>query len=540
MELTRRQMVTGTSLAASTMFVGLYGQAEYAKAATAPEAWDLEADVVVVGFGGAGASAAVAASDAGASVILLEKAPEADAGGNFSVSGGGGILANPDDTQMAFDFIRMQLPSNADDDEVWGFIEESLSTPKWFEDHGYDGIVSFNETGGGSMYAASPYAHGWNGTFSGVGGGAGNFAWLKGIIDADENIDVRYETPACKLIFEPETKEVFGVVALDPEGNKLNVLARRGVVMACGGFENNKGMLTTYYPPEVPIFPCGTPYNTGDGVDMVNELGVKLRGFSSAEWGCHCCKAASEEIGVQLGFDFLGTQVWANSIMVNDQGKRFVNETLPVVSAMPVVVRPLHDKRQLPELAFDMDLLRYTNLPMFLVCDDTRVKAGALFNGAGANSVHMWSHVKDWYTWTEDNEAEVERGWIKKADTLEELAEMLGVDAAGLAATVEAYNAACEAGEGDELGRTGELTPVMQPPFYGCELGLGLINTQGGPVRNAKYQVIGYDNQPVKRLYAGGEFGSLYPWLYQGAGNVAECINSRAAGANAAAEEPWC
>ena len=451
MELTRRQMVTGTSLAASAMFVGLYGQAEYAKAATAPETWDLEADVVVVGFGGAGASAAVAASDAGASVILLEKAPEADAGGNFSVSGGGGILANPDDTQMAFDFIRMQLPSNADDDEVWGFIEESLSTPQWFEDHGYDGIVSLHETGGGSMYAASPYAHGWNGTFSGVGGGAGNFAWLKSIIDADENIDVLYETPACKLVFDPETKEVFGVVALDPEGNKLNVLARRGVVMACGGFENNKDMLTAYYPPEVPIFPCGTPYNTGDGVDMVNELGVKLRGFSSAEWGCHCCKAASEEIGVQLGFDFLGTQVWANSIMVNDQGKRFVNETLPVVSAMPVVVRPLHDKRQLPELAFDMDLLRYTNLPMFLVCDDTRVKAGALFNGAGADSVHMWSHVKDWYTWTEDNEAEVERGWIKKADTLEELAETLGIDATGLVATVEAYNAACEAGEGDEL-----------------------------------------------------------------------------------------
>ena len=148
-------MVAGSSLAASAMFVSLYGQAEYAKAATVPETWDLEADVVIVGFGGAGASAAVAAGEAGASVILLEKAPEQDAGGNFSVAGGSGLLANPDDTQMAFDFVRTQLPANADDEEVWAFVEESLATPQWLEDHGYDGVVSFNETGGGSMYAAA-------------------------------------------------------------------------------------------------------------------------------------------------------------------------------------------------------------------------------------------------------------------------------------------------------------------------------------------------------------------------------------------------
>ena len=64
-----------------------------------------------------------------------------------------------------------------------------------------------------------------------------------------------------------------------------------------------------------------------------------------------------------------------------------------------MAMRPLHDKRQLPELAFDMDRLRYVNLPMFMACDDTRVKAGPLFNGAAKDSVHMWSHVKDLCTW---------------------------------------------------------------------------------------------------------------------------------------------
>lgn len=71
-------------------------------------------------------------------------------------------------------------------------------------------------------------------------------------------------------------------------------------------------------------------------------------------------------------------------------------------------------------------------------------------------------------------------------------------------------------------------------------MGLGLINTQGGPARNEKYQVLNYDDEVIPRLYAGGEFGSMYTWLYQGSGNVAECIYSRGAGVNAAAEEPWC
>ena len=149
-----------------------------------------------------------------------------------------------------------------------------------------------------------------------------------------------------------------------------------------------------------------------------------------------------------------------------------------------------------------MDRLRYVNLPMFMVCVNARAKANPLLNGAAKNSVHMWSHVKDLYTWSDDNEAE--RGWIKKTDTLEELDEPLGVDA-GLVETVERYNPACKAGKGDGFGRTGGL-----PPFDGCELSPGPINTQGGPVRNAKCQAVGYDEQSVKRLYAGGEFGSMY------------------------------
>lgn len=536
--MSRRGFLAGASLSAATAFIAANGKKAYAEPAAAPEMWDLEADVVVVGFGGSGASAAIAAADAGAKVIVLEKADEQNAGGNFSCSGGGGLIADPDNTEAAFNFLKMQMPTvGTDDEELRGFIEESLATPQWLEDHNFDGNLF--DTSGGAMYAHHPDAVGWNRQMSGLGGGYGFFQWLKGICESTEGIDIHYETPGVKLIFDPSTKEVFGVVAMDASGNPLNVLARRGVVLTCGGFENNKEMLNTYYSPEVPIYALGTPYNTGDGIKMMHEIGAKPRGFSSAEWGCHVAKAATEEIGCAQGFDFMFLDSWQNAIMVNKAGKRFVGETTPVVNCSPTILRPLHDKRQLPELAFDMETLSYTNLPMFFICDQNRVDAGALCNASSEDAAHYWSHLHGWYTWSNDNQAEIEKGWVTKADTIEELAEKLGIDPAGLAEQVARYNEGCAAGE-DEFGRVELLSPVETGPFYGFELGLGLINTQGGPVRNAKYQVINYDDEIIPRLYAGGEFGSMYTWLYQGAGNVAECIYSRAAGANAAAEEPWC
>lgn len=538
--VTRRNFVAGSAVAASAAFIAAFGKKAYAEAAEVPETWDLEADVVVIGFGGSGACAAVGASEAGASVILLEKANEDDAGGNFSVCGGGAVLANPDDPEMAKNFLLYQLPDTASEDEVETFVEESLATPDWLEEHDFDGSISWDDEGGGSMYPDNEYAHGFNGMVSGNGGGAGLYAWIKGIVDADSNIEVHYETPAVKLIFDSETKEVYGVQAMNADDEIVNVCAKKAVVMCCGGFENNHEMLTAYYPPEVPIYPCGTPYNTGDGVEMIHEIGAKQRGYGSVEWGCHCCKPASEEVGVACGLSFMGHDIWANAIMVNDQGERFVNEASSSVTSYPSVLRPLHDKSQLPELAFSMDTVSYTNLPMYMICDQSKIDAGAMFNACDEDATNHWAHIHDYYTWSNDNQDEIEKGWITKADTLEELAEQLGIDPDGLVATVEKYNAYCESGTDEDFGRTDALEPIATAPYYGCELGLGLINTQGGPVRNGKYQVIGYDDEPIARLYAGGEFGSMYQWLYQGAGNVAECLNSRGAGENAAAEEAWC
>ena len=538
---TRREFVAGgAALAAGVAAAtgaGIAHAAGNGGADPASIAWDYECDVVVMGFGGAGATAAIAASDAGVDTILIEKAPEADAGGNTSASGGFSLYCMPEKRDRAYEYLRFQMPDTITDEEIYGFIDEMIDERQWLVDHGVGDHLQDSESVL-SMYLQHEYADGLDHALRIDGSGFGMFTWLKGVVESCENVRVMYETAGTRLIFDPQTKEVYGLVATTADGTEINIKARRGVVMTCGGFENDHHMKTTFYAPNVPIYPHGSPYNTGDGIHMITEIGAKLRGFSSIEWGMHCCKAASEEIGVAVALGWFDRSIWNGAIMVNDQGNRFVNETAPTATSLDSLLRPLHDKSELAEVHFNMETLRYDNLPMFMVLDKKRLDERALFNGAAADSAIQWSHVHDWYTWSDDNQAEVERGWIVEADTLEELAEKLGIDPAGLQATVDAFNAACESGD-DAFGREIGMTPIDTPPFYGTELGLGIINTQGGPDRNALHQVLGWDGNPIPRLYSAGEFGSIYVWLYQGSTNVSEALAGRTAGANAAGEEPW-
>lgn len=522
--ISRRSFITAGAGFAALGALSLCGAAKTAAYATPIDEieWDEETDVVVMGFGGSGAATAIGAAEAGAEVMVFEKAPEGQEGGNTSVSGGGAHTK-----YVNFpDFIYAQFPDTIKEEEIEGFLTDLGELDAWAEDRGYT-LGSKN--------------------------GFGLFGWLKDTVAGLSNIQVFYETPVKRLIFDPETKEVFGVV-VERDGEETNVKAKRGVVMACGGFENNHEMLTAYYPPSVPIFADGSPYNTGDGIPIVAEIGAKLRGFSSVEWGCHCCKAGSEEIGVALAHSFMNPDSYQNSIVVNRFGKRFVNESSGGrYGNGGSVLRPLHAKEQIPELAMMMTpyndeegnyvnvTFEYENLPMYLIFGETRMNNGqALFTGAGKDAMYYWSHLHDLYTWSDTNQDELEKGWIIKADTLEELAEKMGIDPEGLAATVVAYDAACEAGVDEEFGRSYDLTPVGEGPFYACELAMSLINTQGGPTRDASYHVINNDDQVVPRLYAVGEFGSIFVFNYPGALNVAEALSANVAGTNVAAEDPWC
>ena len=103
------------------------------------------------------------------------------------------------------------------------------------------------------------------------------------------------------------------------------------------------------------------------------------------------------------------------------------------------------------------------------------------------------------------------------------------------------YNESCKAGKDADLGRAKEkLRAIEGPPYYAIQLWPCLLNTQGGPKRDGESRVLDPDGKPIPRLYAAGELGSIWGYLYQGANNIGECIVfGKIAGKNAAAEKPW-
>ena len=106
--------------------------------------------------------------------------------------------------------------------------------------------------------------------------------------------------------------------------------------------------------------------------------------------------------------------------------------------------------------------------------------------------------------------------------------------------TVGRWNRSCDTGSDPQFGRTLMLQPVAEPPFYAVELSPSMLNTQGGPRRNEKGQIVRPDGTPIPRLYSAGELGSIYSYLYQGTGNIGECLAfGRVSGRNAAAETRW-
>ena len=110
-------------------------------------------------------------------------------------------------------------------------------------------------------------------------------------------------------------------------------------------------------------------------------------------------------------------------------------------------------------------------------------------------------------------------------------------DTAQLDATTSAYQQACRRGRDDEFGRAAQTLTELQGDLYGLPLWPCVLNTQGGPKRNSRGQILNVWGNPIKRLYGAGELGSIWGFLYQSGGNLAECLGlGRMVGINAAAE----
>ena len=178
-----------------------------------------------------------------------------------------------------------------------------------------------------------------------------------------------------------------------------------------------------------------------------------------------------------------------------------------------------------------------TTSTRFMIFDHAMFAAGPLYD---AHPSHGWTQIVEKYDWSADNSRELAKGWVKKADSLAALAAAIGLDPAVLAETVGRWNRACDAGRDPEFGRKLMMAPLGDGPFYAIELAPSMLNTQGGPRRNERAQIVRPDGSPIPRLYSAGELGSIYSYLYQGTGNIGECLAfGRVSGRNAAAEPRW-
>lgn len=465
---------------------------------------------MVVGFGAAGATAAITAHDAGCRVVILEKMSAG--GGNTAVSAG--TVLCPDGFSDAVEHILALSFDAVNRDMVETYVREASDNIRWLRSLGAEveprGGASFPEFKGAS--AMKTYALQGKGS-----GGERLWSFLRSKVD-ERGIEALLETAVRELI--QEGGEIVGVKAEDKNG-PLRVRARHAVVLTCGGFEYAEDLKKEYLPGPV-FFSFGNPGNTGDGVRMAQKVGAALWHMSAvaAPFG-HKFPELDAAFSANLARQSNSDPFAYAFIYVDKYGRRFMDE-LSVDNHFAWSALSY----------FDTKKLEYPRVPSYMIFDETVRRAGPLVrNHVGYNRFK--------YQWSEDNSKEISKGWVASGATIDELAQVIEVDQENLSRSVADYNNGCGLKK-DSFGRpVRSLMPISNPPYYAVKTYPSLLNTQGGPMRNAKAQVLDSFGKPIPRLYSAGELGSLWGFLYQGSGNLGECLAfGRIAGRNASAEKP--
>lgn len=491
-ELTRRDFI-GTAGAAVAAGAGIAGAAGIAAGTAtlvlADEAtegtWDREADVVVVGSGGAGMMACVSAHNAGCSSLLLEK------GG---IAGGDSLLCHQDilafwpqrtledsgvadtyesylaDWKSSHPFSAKGLRGDPEPDEL-PFCEHFMRN---FPDVG-DWLV--NEAGvefepiimGASMaiqYTFEPRS--WHATNGAV---VDN---VLAVLQGWDDFELALNTEASRLILDGEG-HVAGVSAIGPDGSVVRIGARRGVVLATGTFNANPSMISRYVDPVFAKFTsCGCINNTGDGIKMVQEIGGAL-------------------VDMDLGLNWENAPVGTNDIWLLDNymGNFSANEGAIALND-PAICVNLEGRRYMNESLGYNGMGRETAKQEyglgFYLCDSTL--SNEFLEGC---DVVLW------------------------ADTLEELADKLCVaDPQVLVDEVARYNGFVDAGVDEDFGKNVEgCTRIEKAPFYALVIKPTHYVTLGGISTDVNSHVLDTEGAPIPGLYAAGMCCGSY-WEQEG------------------------
>ena len=507
--------------------------------------WTHETDVVVVGTGGAGLTAALAAHEAGARVVVLEKSTLV--GGTTAVSGG--VIWVPDNRSMkaqgladsraeAVEYMLRIADGRSTRELTERYLDASLAMVEFVEaatdirfqalpdypDYHPEfpggkkggrpldnGLFDTHELGAWAdklrrnpINGRSPMtiaeAMGW-GVFSNPMGFDYKLVaerYKKGIVHGGTSlmgkllkaclargIEPWLETPGKELVVDG-TGAVVGIVARGPDGAERIIHAKKGVILASGGFEWDETLRKDFLAPEL-THPLSPPSCDGDGLRMAMSLGAALGNMSEAWWTPAVAVPGETRDGKPLYRGEFSVRCLPHSIMVNRQGKRFTTES--------------HNYNDMTKPFFHHDPFAYdrVNVPAWLIVDQAYVDRYVLITAAPGRPVPEWIH---------------------QAPTLEALAGKLGISVSGLAETVARFNRFAVEGSDPDFHR-GEsafdryygdprqtpnpnLGTLAKPPFYAVEIHPGAMGTKGGPKVDVDGRVQHVSGAPIAGLYAAG------------------------------------
>ncbi|WP_429472616.1 FAD-dependent tricarballylate dehydrogenase TcuA [Neobacillus sp. B4I6] len=483
-------------------------------------------DVVVVGAGNAALCAAIAAKENGAEVLVLERGPVEKRGGNsFFTDGAIRVAYNklenirriipditdeeaekivmPEYTQSDFynDLMRV-TDGNSDPVLANQLIAKSYETLSWINNHG----IKFELNYENQSFVQDGKRHFWGGLpikteDKGVG-------LIKRLFDRAEKIgiDIWYNSRAIELVTDNEN--ITGIKIEQIE--KVTTINTSSVILACGSFEANKKMRSEHLGEEwESAIVRGTEYNTGDGITMALAVGAQKYG----EWnGCH--SIGTDYNAPKFGDfnkpgDIFKKSSFPLGLLINNEGNRFVDEGA--------------DFRNYTYAKYGREVLKQPGHSAFQLFD---------------------AQVRPMLR----KEYNLEEATYYKADSLEELAELMSVDKEQFLKTITEFNAAVQEGDYNPTVKDGkgtvEITPpktnwalrIDQAPFYAYPVTCGITFAFGGLHVNPEGEVLNQEGRPIAGLFAAGEMvgGIFYKNYPGGSGLMSGAVFGKLAGTSAA------
>lgn len=456
-------------------------------------------DIVIVGAGGAGMTAALTAAEKGANVIILES--QAAVGGN-SVRATGGMNAADTPAQDENEFgesagvektLKTARTTYADNVTITKLAEEvekqwadyqanpvgyfdsdelmeldtmiggkGINNPELVEelaDESADGVewlkkYGINLTSVGSFGGASVKRihRPVNAEGKTIAVGSYMIPLLEKACEENDKISIQLETTATTILTDENGKAV-GVKAVGATGNEVTVNAK-AVILATGGFGANLDMVAELVPALKGFMTTNAAGAQGQGIEMAQALGAATVDMNQIQ--IHPTVQFDTAALITEGLRGDG------AVLINAEGKRFIDEvgTRDVVSAAEIAQPGSYS---------------------YLVVDQAMLDKSSVIAGY------------------------VKRGFVFQGNTYEELAEALGVDAATFAETMNTWNTYVEAKNDPDFGRTSFAQPLNTAPYYAIKVTAGVHHTMGGLVINTDTEVLKADGTAIAGLYAAGE-----------------------------------